>query len=340
MTKSLANYSPFSELSEWIQQLNQQKTFSKAMSFFVKTSSYPLLYLENSNQGITVRYKSPCFTDIQHFYIDLYKADSTFHPEKLHKPQQIPALHSYLTQYFGNHYRQYLLVFDNRIQGLFIYLQETPESFFNQLLVFDNYIKGILWEEAFKKEHLYDEQTGFLNQKNFLKKLFIEVSRARRLNLPISLLLMKLDQIEHIQSVHGNETVNALLKALSKNILKDIRTYDITGSWPLGYMGLILPHTSERSAGIKAENLRWVLKSSDFSKVFPDQNQLSMSLGLAEYPKVGRSAGNLFESALKALSFASQEGQGDMTAVVTPAKTFKPDFLTPTNNRSTLRDFI
>ena len=309
------------------------------MVFFVKTSSHPLIYFEYTHQSLIIRYKSPCLPDIKPPYIHLYKTDPSFHAEQLYSAHQIPTFHSYVQKHLGD-YHHHSLVFNNQIQGVFVYLQEVPESFLNQLFFFDNYIKYLLWEERNNKETLYDEQTGFLNQKTFLKKLFIEIFRARRLNLPLSLLLMKVDQIEHIQSVHGNHVVDALMKALSKHLVKDTRVYDITGAWPLGYMGLILPHTSERSAGIKAENIRWILKSSNFSKALPDRQHLSMSLGLAEYPKVGRSANSLFESALKALAFAKKEGKGDMTAVVTPAKNFKPDFSVPSYTLSTLRDFI
>ena len=182
-------------------------------------------------------------------------------------------------------------------------------------------------EEKWEEENSKEELTGCLNQKNFLKQLFIEIFRARRLRLPLSLIFLELDQFETLRSACGPYKVDILLKSLANHLIKNSRTYDVFGSWTeKGRLGVILPHTSERGAGIKAEKIRWSLQSADFSKVFPSHNRLTISLGLAEYPKVSRSAESLFRSTLKALSFAQKECGGNMTAVATPVVGFKPDF--------------
>ena len=175
---------------------------------------------------------------------------------------------------------------------------------------------------------------------DFLRKLFVEISRARRLQLPVSLLVMRVDEIQKIQSLCGAEGTQALMGALSRYVLQDMRVYDILGSWPLGYMGLILPHTSMRAGGDRAEQIRSVTGSTDFSKVLSGCGSVSLSTGLSEYPKVGRSASSLFESTLKALSFAAHQGGGNMTAVVTPAKGFRPDFTVPRGGFGPLRDMV
>ncbi len=174
--------------------------------------------------------------------------------------------------------------------------------------------------------------------KSLLRQLFVEVSRARRIQLPVSLLIMQVDQIQDVLQ-QGEKTLAALMKALSKHIQRDIRVYDFLEIWPPSYMGLILPHTSERSAGRKAEQIRQTIYSSDFSHALPGLARLSLSIGLSEYPKVGRSADSLLESTMRACSYAAHEGGGNMSAVVTPARGFKPDFLVP-HASSTLRDMV
>ena len=77
---------------------------------------------------------------------------------------------------------------------------------------------------------------------------------------------------------------------------------------------------------MKAEKIRWSVKSANFSKVFSAHGRLTLSLGLAEYPKVNRSADALYKSALKALAFAHKDYKGNMTALAVPPAGFKPDF--------------
>ena len=324
--------------TEWIKDLKKQNSFSSSIDYFVRTAGFPILYFEYQDSKAWLSLKKKSNLPVEDFLcLRLHESDSIFNPIQLYKPKQIPVFHSQVQKLFGTQEYQYFpLIFNRKVVAIFAYLSDSI-LIKDQLFILNSYIKDFLWREKWQKDSAVDELIGCLNKKTFLKRLFIEISRTRRLHLPLSLILLQLDQFEILESSYGSYKVNIFIKSIVKNLIKDSRSYDLFGCWSTAQIGVILPHTSERGASMKAEKIRWSVQSADFSKVFPSHAHLTLSLGLSEYPRVSRSAESLFRSTLKALSFASKEGGGNMTAVATPAVGFKPDFSVQ-NTINNLRD--
>ena len=337
------------------------------MAYFEYQSDKACLVLKHTTPGM----RAP-----EGLCIRLYESDPSFNPTFLYRPKQIPVFHSEAQKLFeplspapgtatanattnttAPDYECFPLVFNRQPVGVFVYsldsaskdsargtgdMTNTKTAIENraikdQLCVLSAHIKNFLWREKWERASPVDALTGCLNEKALLKRLFIEFSRARRLLLPLSLIVIELDQFKELESTYSSYEAGLFIKSLVNNLIKDSRTYDIFGALPEGRLAVVLPHTSERSAGMKAEKIRWSVQSADFSKVFASHGRLTLSLGLAEYPRVTRSAEALLQSALKALSFAREECCGNMTAVATPPVGFKPDF-TVQNTLNHLRD--
>ena len=313
--------------TEWVAALKKQNSFSASIDYFVKTANFPILYFEYQDSKAWLSLKKNSNLVVEDFLcLRLHESGSVFNPIQLYKPKQIPLFHSYVQRLFGTQkYQCFPLIFNRKVVAVFAYLSDSI-LVEDQLFILNSYIKDFLWREKWERDSSVDDLTGCLNKKAFLKQLFIEISRARRLQLPLSLILLQLDQFETLESEYGSYKANIFIKSLVNNLIKDSRSYDLFGCWPTGQIGVILPHTSERGAGMKVEKIRWSVQSADFSKVFPSHAHLTISLGLSEYPRVSRSAESLFHSTLKALSFAGKECSGNMTAVATPPVGFKPDF--------------
>ena len=325
-------------MTDWISELKKQNSFSSALDFFVKTAGVPVLYFEYQEfEGCLLlkqsSLKSPTDPACR---IRLYESDPDFEQAQLYSPKKIKAFHIEARKRLAGDYRCFLLVFEGKVKGICALLSDSS-LLRDRFFILNSYVKDFLWKEKWDKSALVDDLTFGLNQKAFLKKLFVEFSRARRLRLPLSLILLQPDQTQDLERSYGSYKTNIFIKSLANHLIKDSRAYDVFGSWPPGFMGMILPHTSERGAGMKAEKIRWSVNSADFSKVFSSHGRLSLSLGLAEYPRVGRSADSLFQSTLKALAFAREKCGGNMTAVATPAVGFKPDFLV-SDSLNNLRD--
>ena len=328
-------------LSKWILQLQQQTTTESAIAFFIQTTGEPILYfkylasqawlvLEHTKNTAVSLYRPIC--------LRLYEMDGLFHPSHLYQPEKIPTLQETITRHLEtSDYALHYLNFNHQIMGFFAYTSPS-EELKNKFFILDYYIKNFLWEQKWKQESQTEEVTGCLNQKFFLKTLFTEVSRARRLLLPVSLIVLQVDQLAAVEAAYGDYPAKLFTKALARIILKDARQYDTLGVLNNHRLALILPHTSESGAAKKAEKIRWTLQSSDFSKVFPAHERLSVSLGLVEYPRAGRSADQLLRFASKALDFAMHKCGGNIIAEAVPASGFKPDFQVQKSRYSSIRD--
>ncbi len=105
---------------------------------------------------------------------------------------------------------------------------------------------------------------------------------------------------------------------------KHSRVNDIIGRTGNDEFGIILPHTGKQGALIKAERLRRIIESADFSRVLSTFPSLTVSLGVAEYPTMVRDAEELVQAADEALFQVRREG--NKTCVAKAPDGFVADF--------------
>ena len=323
-------------LFQWTKNLEEQKSFTSVIEHFFSTCPVPVSYFSyDSEKGhlhllrSTKSLNPPSFSQC----IRLYESDPLFDPSQLFQPENLPFLNKILQKTIGvEFYNSYHLLFRDQIKGLFIgvWNKEPYKSLINtQLFILHQYLKQLFWEQTWKTHYPACETVNCLNPNAFLKYLFIEVSRSRHLQLPLSLILMEIDSYDSLTKLYGSYKMLVLKKAILSQLTMENRPYDTISTWPkTGRLGILLPYTPIKTAKQKAEKIRSQISKADFSKVFPKHPHISVSLGLGEYPGVARSADSLLKMCLKALKFASGRCNGDLIAVASPSSGFKPDFLT------------
>lgn len=216
------------------------------------------------------------------------------------------------------------------IQGLVCFLTAPPPSAAMTDLMQEWVTlleKAISLNEAEKRLHVVsvrDPATDLLNRQAFLTKVNEEVSRSRRTHLATSLILIVVDQFGQLTSRYGQDEAHLVLKTIGKILEKHSRINDIVGRIGVDEFGLILPHTGKQGAMIKAERLRLIVESADFTKVLNRFPKLTVSLGVSEYPGLVRDAEELVQSADEAL-FEVRKG-GNKTCVAKAPEDFEPDF--------------
>ena len=182
-----------------------------------------------------------------------------------------------------------------------------------------------------------DGVTGVLNKRYFFDALEQECVRARRIHLPVSLVLLSIDRFSEFangQTLTDEETA-ILLKNLVKIIQRYGRANDIVGRIAMSDFAILLPHTDHNGASVKAERLRRIVEAADFAKVIPRSVKVTLSLGVSEYPTLSHDAHSLFETADRALQ--SVQRRGFNKVCVSAAKdNFTPDFIFSSQYDSTL----
>src|SRR5690606_2942788 len=134
-------------------------------------------------------------------------------------------------------------------------------------------------KQKMQKTTMLDEETEVFAREFILKKIREEISRARRISKPVSLILLAVDRFQEFQLSYSAQEVGRLVKALAGLFVRNSRLNDLVGRIELDQFVIILPHTDKKGAAVKAERLRRMIENADFSKVLSKPFAVTVSVG-------------------------------------------------------------
>lgn len=100
-----------------------------------------------------------------------------------------------------------------------------------------------------------DPLTGLANQRAFQARLRDEWQRARRYTSPLSLLLIDVDGLKHINDERGHAAGDQVLRAAAHAINATMRVTDFGARWGGDEFAIVAPNTVRRSAHRLAQRL-------------------------------------------------------------------------------------
>lgn len=164
-----------------------------------------------------------------------------------------------------------------------------------------------------EQESITDPLTGVYNRRYLDRRLEEEINRAKRYDLPLSILLIDIDRFKQVNDTYGHQVGDSLLIHLSKVILSHIRTSDVAARYGGDELLILAQNATLDSATTLAERLRQNVEedqpelSSD-----PDEEQdfrVTVSIGIAGLGPDITDAESLVKYADEALYRAKQEGR-------------------------------
>lgn len=158
--------------------------------------------------------------------------------------------------------------------------------------------------DRFHRAAITEELTGFYNRGYFYQRLEEEINRAERTGRPLSLLVIDFDHLKIINDSYGHLAGDKALKEISKIIRACIRKVDIPARYGGDELVIILPETDNISAFQVAERIRKKVANTPFR----GDTRLTVSIGIATYPKDATQSQALFERADQAMYQAKQKG--------------------------------
>lgn len=268
--------------------------------------------------------------DLRGLGLDLNAEAEGFRTVQLREPMRIAPLTEMIKEVFQqkNFFAQPIRAL-GEIQGVVVFFAAPPAPALNEMLMEWSTLleKALSLVEAEKRLHVVttkDPTTDLLNRQTFLTRITEEISRSRRTHLPTSLVLVSVDQYGQLSSHYGQEEAQLILRTAARILEKHSRVNDILGRTGVDEFGLLLAHTDKQGAMIKAERLRMMIESADFSKILNGFGRLTISLGISEYPSLVRDAEELLQSADEALYQVRKAG--NKTCVAKAPEGFEPDF--------------
>lgn len=169
---------------------------------------------------------------------------------------------------------------------------------------------------AFENARLYslaitDSITKLYLHRYFQLRLEEEISRSRRYNATISLLMCDLDHFKSINDNYGHQQGDLILKEISKILKKNVRNTDIAARYGGEEFSIILPETTQSDARIVAERIRRDVHKFEFPSIVAGQPHLNctISIGVAGFPLNANDKDELIQKADGALYKAKAKGR-------------------------------
>jgi diguanylate cyclase (GGDEF)-like protein len=163
--------------------------------------------------------------------------------------------------------------------------------------------------ESLRRQSVLDPLTGLFNRRHFDAALKRELARARRKNVPVSLVLVDIDHFKRVNDDYGHAVGDAVLRTIAQQLRLGIREGDIACRYGGEEMVLLLPECAAADAGTRAEAIRIALAAIVPHPEGEGPQKVTASFGVAAYPAHAQDAEALFWAADKALYRAKQQGR-------------------------------
>jgi len=145
-----------------------------------------------------------------------------------------------------------------------------------------------------------DDVTEFYNQRYLGLALDTEISRGKRNGTPFSVLFLDIDHFKRVNDTQGHLVGSKILTQLSAILRKKIRSVDYGFRYGGDEFVLLLVNTPAEDARIVGERIRKDVESTIF-KVDDTELKITLSIGIASYPKHAMTREEIIEMADKAM---------------------------------------
>ena len=169
-----------------------------------------------------------------------------------------------------------------------------------------------------KETSFKDEVTGLYNRRFFSLRLEEELSRYRRFNHPVSVVLLDLDGFKSVNDSLAHAVGDDTLRDVAQILMKHSRGINVVSRYGGDEFAVLLVETSKAGARLYADRIREVVAKYPFAH----GKILTASFGVASLPDDEAStAEDLFRSADEALYAAKRAGKNQVAAATgSPAK--------------------
>lgn len=155
-----------------------------------------------------------------------------------------------------------------------------------------------------------DGLTGLYNHRQFKKMFKEELARTRRYEKPLSLIMLDVDDFKKFNDTYGHPAGDKVLMTVS-GILRDIsRECDLAFRYGGEEFMIVLPETAIDEALVAAERIRHAIENDSLSDLQGAvRSGVTVSVGVASFPRDGESAEDLLKTVDALLYRAKEQGK-------------------------------
>ena len=173
-------------------------------------------------------------------------------------------------------------------------------------------LREVLRQQAFR-----DSLTGLYNRRFFQEAVDIELSRAKRKQWPVGLVMIDVDDFKKFNDTYGHAAGDSLLRAVATSLQSSIRANDVLCRYGGDEFALMMPEASLKDAIKWAGRWRSGAMHLDLEWEGKALQRPTVSMGVAAYPACLTSEA-LFREADSALYAAKAGGRDQAKSNTVP----------------------
>ncbi len=158
-----------------------------------------------------------------------------------------------------------------------------------------------------------DGLTELYNHRYFQEQMKMQVEQSRRYETPFSLIIIDIDYFKKFNDKFGHQAGDAVLRQVAQILKHNIRATDIACRYGGEEMSIILPNTSKELSFVTAEKICKRVATNKFKLNSTDEENVTISLGVATFPDDGDTASEIIEAADKRLYQSKNNGRNQVT---------------------------
>ena len=184
-------------------------------------------------------------------------------------------------------------------------------------------IENVRLHEEAQRLSLTDGLTGTWNRRYFQMQFRQVLATATRFERPFSVLMLDLDRFKVLNDTHGHQRGDAILIEFSQRVKHTLREVDTFARYGGEEFICLLSETDAEGAQTTAEKIRDAIRSQPFGSVGDEPVKVTVSIGVAAYPRHGSSFHEIVETADRALYRAKESGRDRVEVGNDPAPDLK-----------------
>jgi diguanylate cyclase (GGDEF)-like protein len=165
--------------------------------------------------------------------------------------------------------------------GVDLFSQFVVVYLFSLILLSVHEVRERKDELSLKEEAYFDYLTGLLNRRGILNELVKQMNYAIRYDVPLSVVLIDIDNFKRINDEFGHDVGDYVLQSFSENLKNNIRSFDFIGRYGGEEFLLVSSGINLDSAIQFAEKLRKLISDDNYVT----GSRITASFGVAEYMK-------------------------------------------------------
>jgi len=163
--------------------------------------------------------------------------------------------------------------------------------------------------EKVKEQAVTDGLTGLYNRRYFEEYLKKEVTRAKRINQPFSIIGIDLDFLKKINDEYGHSFGDLAIKAIADVLMSNARSIDTAARMGGEEFNIILPGVTSEGAMIAAERIRKAIESKELDTI----GHVTASIGVATFLEHSSNIEDILELTDQAMYLSKRNGRNRVT---------------------------